>query len=78
MIFWFWLLVGQKTHLWLGVLVLAFNPALRKQRQADLCAFTASLIYKADAGTITQRNPASEKPQTKEKRKARKYPREGG
>ena len=39
-------------------------PALERQKQADLCEFKASLIYKAGFGTVkvvTQRNPVSKK-----------------
>ena len=35
-------------------------PALRRQRQADLCDFEASLVYRAGSRTaraVTQRNP---------------------
>ena len=36
-------------------------PALRGQRQADICEFQASLVYKLSSRTTraTQRNPAS-------------------
>ena len=35
-------------------------PALRRQRQADLCEFNANLVYKTSSKTTgaTQRNPA--------------------
>ena len=39
-------------------------PALRRQRQVDLCEFEASLVYKASSRTaraVTQRNPVLEK-----------------
>ena len=38
------------------------NPALGKQRQAELCEFKASLVYRASSRTAgtTQRNPVSE------------------
>jgi hypothetical protein len=38
-------------------------PALGRQRQADLCKFKASLVYKASSRTAraTQRNLASKK-----------------
>jgi hypothetical protein len=38
-------------------------PALRKQRQADLCEFKASLVYRASSriSRATQRNPVSNK-----------------
>ena len=37
-------------------------PALRRQRQADLCKFEASLVYRESArigSKATQRNPVS-------------------
>jgi hypothetical protein len=36
-------------------------PALGKQRQADLCEFKASLVYRADSRTARaiQKNPVS-------------------
>jgi hypothetical protein len=40
----------------------AINPALRRQRQADLCEFKASLVYKASSRTarvVIQRNTVS-------------------
>ena len=39
-------------------------PALRRQRQAYLCEFKASLVYKAcprTARAVTQRNPISKR-----------------
>ena len=39
-------------------------PALGRLRQADLCEFKASLVYKVSsrrAMAVTQRNPVSEK-----------------
>jgi hypothetical protein len=39
-------------------------PALRKQRQEDLCEFEASLVYRVSSMTaraVTQRNPVSKK-----------------
>jgi hypothetical protein len=35
------------------------NPALSRQRQADLCEFKASLVYRVSSRTVrtTQRNP---------------------
>ena len=39
-------------------------PALRRQRQVDLCEFKASLIYRVSSRTgskATERNPVSEK-----------------
>ena len=44
----------------------AFNPALGKQRQADLYELEASLVYKVSfrtARAVTQRNPASKNKQ---------------
>lgn len=43
-----------------------FNPALRSQRQAELCEFKASLVY--IVGSRTQRNPDS-KSKIKEEKK---------
>jgi hypothetical protein len=39
-------------------------PALRRQRQADLCEFEASLVYRSSSTTAkaTQRNPVSKEP----------------
>ena len=36
-------------------------PALRRQRQVDLCEFEASLVYRARSRAVTQRNPVSKK-----------------
>ena len=46
-------------------------PALRRQRQADLCEFKASLGYRASSRTVraTQRNPVMKKKERKEGRK---------
>ena len=46
-------------------------PALGKQKQADLCEFVASLVYRGSSRTAraTQRNPASK---NKEKRREEK------
>ena len=40
------------------------HPALRRQRQVDLCEFEASLVYRVSSRTaeVTQRKPISEKP----------------
>ena len=41
-------------------------PALRRQRQVDLCEFEASLVYEASSRTVravTQRNPDSQQKQ---------------
>jgi hypothetical protein len=42
-------------------------PALRKQRQVDLCEFKASLVYRASFRTAraTQKKPCLEKPKIK-------------
>ena len=42
-------------------------PALRRQRQADLCEFKSSLIYRASsrAARATQRNPVLKKQKDK-------------
>jgi hypothetical protein len=54
-------------------------PALRKQRQADLCEFEASLVYRVSSRTakVTQRNPVSKQTnkqkEKKFKRKERKW-----
>ena len=47
-----------------AVMVHAFNPSTQKQRQADICEFKTSLIYRASfrtARAVTQRNPVSKK-----------------
>ena len=44
-------------------------PALRRQRQTDLCEFEASLAYKVSsrtARTVTQKNLVSKKKKIKE------------
>jgi hypothetical protein len=45
---------------WLKPLI----PALGTQRQADICEFEASLVYRVSsrAARATQRNPVSKKP----------------
>ena len=50
-----------------AVVVHAFNPTLRRQRQAELCEFEASLVYRASSRTArtTQRNPVSVLPPPK-------------
>jgi hypothetical protein len=45
-------------------------PALRRQRQADLCEFEASLVYRVSSRT-TQKNPVSNKIKQKKKQKAK-------
>lgn len=49
-------------------------PAFRRQRQADLNKFEASLVYRASSriARAAQRNPASEKEEKKEKEKERR------
>ena len=50
-------------------------PALRKQRQVDLCQFEANLVYKASSRTYkaTQRNPVlGEKVGGRRKKKIKK------
>jgi hypothetical protein len=49
-----------KSHMW-GCTPL--TPALRRQRQVDLCGFEASLVYRASSRTAraTQRNPLLKK-----------------
>jgi hypothetical protein len=52
------------------------GPALRKQRQADLCEFKGSLIYRVSSRTaraVTQRNPVSKKKKKKRKREQPLY-----
>ena len=46
-----------------------FNPALRRQRQTDLCEFEASLVYRASSRTVraTQKNPFSKNQKKKKK-----------
>jgi hypothetical protein len=51
-------------------LVVLLIPVLRRQRQADLCEFEASLVYRVSSRT-TQRNLVW-KNQTKPSRKRRK------
>jgi hypothetical protein len=53
--------------------VYTFNPALRKQRQTDLCEFKASLVYtgSSKAGCYIQRNPILKKKEKKRKEKKR-------
>ena len=41
----------------------AFNPALRRQRQMDLCEFEASLVYRVPKLQI---NPVSNKTKQKQ------------
>jgi hypothetical protein len=47
------------------------GPALRSQRQADLCEFEASLVYRTSSRTVraTQRNPDLEKQNQTNKQK---------
>lgn len=43
-----------------GKVAHALIPALKKQRQGDLCEFEVSLVYKANSKTVrtvTQRDP---------------------
>jgi hypothetical protein len=42
-------------------------PAFKRQRQADLCAFKASLVYRVSSRTAraTQRNPVSKRKKKK-------------
>jgi hypothetical protein len=44
-------------------------PALRRERQADLCDFEASLVYRVNSRTSrgTQRNPVLKNKQNKAK-----------
>ena len=56
-------------------------PALGRQRQADLCEFETSLVYRASSMTgskATQRNSVSkiQKEREKERKKERKKERE--
>ena len=42
--------------------MVAFNSALRRQRQVDLCKFKVSLVYSAGSRivrVVTQKNPVS-------------------
>ena len=51
----------------------ALIPALRKQRQADLCEFEVSLVYKSISRTArAQRNLVSNKQTNKQRRRRRK------
>ena len=53
------------------VVVHIFNPALRKQRQADLSEFEASLVYKVSSwSTKLQRNPVWRKKERKKEKKS--------
>jgi hypothetical protein len=49
-------------------------PALRRQRQEDLCEFQASLVYRDNSRTarITQRNPVSTNKQISSKKETRR------
>jgi hypothetical protein len=62
----------QKYHTELGVVAHLLTPALERQRQADLCEFEVSLVYRLCFRTVraTQRNPVSK--QTGKKKKERK------
>ena len=55
-----------------AVVAHAFNPALRRQRQEDLCEFEASLYYRASSRTAraTQKNPFSKNQKKKKKQGA--------
>ena len=56
---------------WLTPLI----PALRRQRQADLCEFKASLVYRASSRTgskAIQRNPVSKNKKQKQTNKQTK------
>jgi hypothetical protein len=50
--------------------VVPLIPALRRQRQADLCEFEASLVYRVSSRTsrAIQRNSVSDKQSNKYKR----------
>ena len=45
-------------------------PALRRQKQTDLCEFKASLVYKTNSRTVraSQTNPVSKRKTEKERR----------
>ena len=45
------------------------TPALERQRQADLCEFEGSLVYRVSSRTVraSQRNPVLRKPTNKQK-----------
>ena len=49
----------------------AFNPTLRRQKQADLYEFEANLVHKVSSRTAEaiQGNPVSKKNQKKKKKK---------
>ena len=56
-------------------------PALRKQRQTDLCEFKASRVYRVNSWTgskATQRNPVLKNTPKKEKKKERKEEKKEG
>jgi hypothetical protein len=50
-------------------------PALRRQRQVDLCEFEVSLIYRVSSrkAKATQRNPVSNHPPPKKKKPSKLY-----
>ena len=50
------------------------TAALRKQRQADLCEFKASLVYKSSSrrARATRRNPISKNKKTNKNKKIQK------
>jgi hypothetical protein len=50
---------------------MSLTPALRRQRQVDLCAFKASLVYRESSriANATQRDPAPHSPPPKHKTK---------
>ena len=48
-------------------------PTLRRQRQADLCKFKTSLVYRASSRTaraVTQRNPVLKKEKERKRKMA--------
>ena len=63
----------QKGEISRAVVAHSLTSALGRQKQADLCGFKASLVYRVSYGTArtTQRNPAL-KNQKKKKKKERK------
>jgi len=61
------------------MVVQAFIPALRRQRQEDLCDSEASLVCKASSRTarVTQRSPVLEKERKEGRKKLKKERKEG-
>ena len=64
----------KRARCWCAPLI-PLIPALGRKRQVDLCEFETSLVYRASsrtAGTVTQRNPVSNKNKNKKQKKEEK------